>query len=370
MSAFLSSLTGLCLFLLVGTFIYRKLIRSKNISIALVLALIFIGYTMLLTILTSFSFYPKIMFLTYTDAIVFYLVMPLLYMYIMNILHQRSFFSPINGINILPSIPGIIYVIFFNTLTNVDQQHMLLGKTCGILDDNWLYLVGLISQLFYMVLIILTINRFIKKNGDLLLKQSLRQLQSFAWVMFIFIIIGVVVSVMVIIIPNVSAIEKVKMIMLFFVFLCVYYLTYLRDTGIPIFLEGSIKISKTAPKTTITNFEQLSAVIFAYIEKHQIYKNPNISIVTFSKNIKISASKISACIKEKYDMSFPEYINKLRIDFVIKRLNEENDSYIKMDFLAQECGFGSRSSFYAEFKKQKGITPAEYQKMKYDCQEQ
>ena len=137
----------LCL-TLIGVFFFKYRHTNRNRVLFLSVLLFFIAYTQVMMLLYSSPFYAKILYITYSDGIVFYLVIPMIYMYMMNITYNRPFFSPLNGVNILPAIPGFVFVVYFNTLSRQEQVHSLLVKSCGILNDNWLSEIGMIIQLF------------------------------------------------------------------------------------------------------------------------------------------------------------------------------------------------------------------------------
>ena len=361
MFSIIEILTTICIIILGFSSFFKKIEGNKERNRLLIVTLCIIAYVQLVLMLHSFPFYKSILFLTYTDAIVFYLVMPLLYIYIMNLLYNRPILSPINGISILPALPGFVFVVYFNTLSRELQEFTLTVKYCGILQDNWLYTIGMSSQLFYMILILLRINIFLKKTNTLSNK-SAKRLHVFSWIMYIQLIVGISVIILVIILENVPIIHRVDMFMLLFIFSSVYYLLYHQNSNDLVY---TMKLKHTKSIMPIQNqpkYSEICNIITNVIDQKQYFKNPSASIVSFSKEIKIPVYKISLCIKEEFNMSFPEYINKCRIDFAKRKLQDEKDSFIKLDFFALECGFGSRSSFYTEFKKQIGVTPIEYLK--------
>lgn len=361
MFSIIEILSTICILILGFSSFFRKLEGNKERNMVLIVTLCIIAYAQLVLMLHSFPFYKSILFLTYTDAIVFYLVMPLLYIYIMNLLYNRPVFSPINGISILPALPGFVFVVYFNTLSRELQEFTLTVKYCGILQDNWLYTIGMASQLFYMVLILFRINSFFKKSNTLN-NESAKRLHVFSWIMYIQIIVGISVIILVIILPNVAIIHRVDMFMLLFIFSSVYYLLYHQNSHDLVYSTNQ-KISKFIdPIQNQQKYDEVCNTITNVILQKQYFKNTSVSIVSFSKEINIPVYKISSCIKTKYNMSFPEYINTCRIDYAKNRLLKEKDTFMKLDFFALECGFGSRSSFYNEFKKQLGITPIEYLK--------
>ena len=68
---------------------------------------------------------------------------------------------------------------------------------------------------------------------------------------------------------------------------------------------------------------------------------------------------MSAVINRRCDGNFWEYINRLRIDAVRVHLADTNDARTILD-IAYDCGFTSKSTFNAAFKRQSGLTPSAY----------
>lgn len=68
---------------------------------------------------------------------------------------------------------------------------------------------------------------------------------------------------------------------------------------------------------------------------------------------------LSEILKQHKEKSFSQYINDLRIDYIIKLLYEEPKyREYKIAYLAEECGFSSRGFFAKTFKEKTGISPS------------
>jgi AraC-like DNA-binding protein len=88
------------------------------------------------------------------------------------------------------------------------------------------------------------------------------------------------------------------------------------------------------------------------------------SIKQFSDDCDVPAHHLSAIINREYDLSFSDFINKYRVNFVIDNKNTEKYNQFSLEGLALEGGFNSRSSFTNAFKKVTGETPSVYFKQK------
>jgi len=71
-------------------------------------------------------------------------------------------------------------------------------------------------------------------------------------------------------------------------------------------------------------------------------------------------SKVVHLIEKFAGMSPNDYINKLRVEYSARLINEHPEWTI--DAIAEECGYVRRATYYSHFNKVFGITPAQYRK--------
>jgi two-component system response regulator YesN len=72
-------------------------------------------------------------------------------------------------------------------------------------------------------------------------------------------------------------------------------------------------------------------------------------------------SYFSRIFKEKFGVSFVEYLTRKRLDCAIRMLTETN---LTIDEISISVGFSDRSSMHHAFSKYLGQTPADYRKSK------
>ena len=97
------------------------------------------------------------------------------------------------------------------------------------------------------------------------------------------------------------------------------------------------------------------------IEK-AIYTNPDLKLSDLSKEIQISAHQLSQLLNDELGKNFTTYINEFRIAEACRILSA--DYRFTLESVGYEVGFNSKSTFFAAFKKFKGVTPAVYQQNK------
>jgi AraC-like DNA-binding protein len=110
-------------------------------------------------------------------------------------------------------------------------------------------------------------------------------------------------------------------------------------------------------KTDLDNFKTIETALLTT----QRYLHEDITVNILSDELDIAPRKISAALRQAANLSFPDYISSLRIQYIEEKMSSD-PQWKKYTFeaMAFESGFGSRSNFYQAFKKLKGITPKAY----------
>ncbi|MBN2536323.1 MAG: helix-turn-helix transcriptional regulator [Spirochaetales bacterium] len=89
------------------------------------------------------------------------------------------------------------------------------------------------------------------------------------------------------------------------------------------------------------------------------YMDPEISLGKVSNECGLSPTRISSLIKDEYNISFKQILNRIRLTEA-KRLLKETDRQV-ID-IAFSLGYNDRSYFYKVFLKNEGISPRDFRK--------
>lgn len=88
----------------------------------------------------------------------------------------------------------------------------------------------------------------------------------------------------------------------------------------------------------------------------KLYLNPNLKLNDLALELNLSVHQLSQILNDGLRKNFSEFINEYRINEACQLLfTHEN---LSIDGIGIEVGFNSKSTFFAAFKKQKGVTPA------------
>ena len=100
----------------------------------------------------------------------------------------------------------------------------------------------------------------------------------------------------------------------------------------------------------------------AYMEKHEVYKNPSLTIFELSKGIGLTSSELSHFLNRHLGKNFFEFTNEYRIERAKKILMDPDNKDLTILEILYAIGFNSKSSFNTAFKRYAGKTPSEYRK--------
>ncbi len=92
----------------------------------------------------------------------------------------------------------------------------------------------------------------------------------------------------------------------------------------------------------------------------EIYKDPELTLSGLSKKVNSNPSVVSRVINQGFQMNFNDFINKYRVEAVVRMLQKgvyKNQTLLAIAF---DCGFNSKSTFNRAFKKSISCSPKEY----------
>jgi AraC-like DNA-binding protein len=105
--------------------------------------------------------------------------------------------------------------------------------------------------------------------------------------------------------------------------------------------------------------EAILSQLNAKMTNEKLFLNPHLKLSDLATEVNISAHQLSQILNENVGKNFSEFINEYRINEACLLLfTHEN---LSIDGIGYEVGFNSKSTFFAAFKKQKGVTPAIFQ---------
>lgn len=108
--------------------------------------------------------------------------------------------------------------------------------------------------------------------------------------------------------------------------------------------------------------EQYLQELYQFMESEKPYLESRLTLPQLANRMNLNHNYLSQVINEKTDQKFQDFINSYRIKEFKERLRQKDSNQFTLLGNALACGFNSKSSFNAVFKKMEGMTPSEYLK--------
>ncbi len=97
------------------------------------------------------------------------------------------------------------------------------------------------------------------------------------------------------------------------------------------------------------------------IHQDNFFLKPECTLPYIAKQSGFNRDEIIQSVQLIEQKTFKEYLSDLRINEAVKYFENEDSKEYSIDHLAAQFGYNSRTTFYREFKKRTGYSPAEYQ---------
>ncbi|WP_298513512.1 tetratricopeptide repeat protein [uncultured Kordia sp.] len=123
------------------------------------------------------------------------------------------------------------------------------------------------------------------------------------------------------------------------------------------------KTSKKESKNILVDDSTIKVIIgrLNKLEAQKYFLKPNCTLTSIAKKTKTNVTYLSQIINSEKGKTFSEYINDLRIEYVLKRLkNDKKFRSFSIKGIATEIGYKTDDSFVKHFKKKTGLNPSYY----------
>lgn len=111
----------------------------------------------------------------------------------------------------------------------------------------------------------------------------------------------------------------------------------------------------------VPDSDNQDVLLFKRLEKlvleQELFRNPDLSLDDLCPLVGSNRSYVSACVNRGAGMNFSAWINKIRVDYVLKIIGGGGQD---LATLYTEAGFASLTSFYRNFKLVTRMTPKQY----------
>jgi AraC-like DNA-binding protein len=110
------------------------------------------------------------------------------------------------------------------------------------------------------------------------------------------------------------------------------------------------------------NKKKIKEQLLKYMNEEKIYLDQNLRLETLAKKLSVKREHLSQIINEMFNLNFYDFVNKYRVEEFINCLKDKKNGHKTLLYIALECGFNTKATFNAAFKKSTGVTPKQFRK--------
>lgn len=104
------------------------------------------------------------------------------------------------------------------------------------------------------------------------------------------------------------------------------------------------------------------AAMETYMIVEQPYLDPRLSLEQLASGLGMPPRELSRLLRAGTDSSFYNYVNRFRVAEARRILCDPSESRTSVEAIGLMSGFRSRSTFYDAFRRETGMTPAQFRK--------
>jgi len=313
--------------------------------------------------------------LSYTDDMllykvscsVFFVLAPLVFLYIYSLCY-KSF--RIKLIHLLHSIPFLLFMVYSVFSYYIQNNDVNINRSINwiFVENYWriFWLFNLMQIFIYIIFIFNTIQRFRIRIKNIFTEINKINLN---WLFSLLILISChwlfVATRSLISIINTEARVLIQLIDIFSITIFLVFTTILVIRGlhqIKMFPGIDYILKINGSKIDKMESEKYISELNSLINSEKPYLTPSLTIDELSEMLSIQSWKLSYLINHNYNKNFYNFINGYRIEEFKERITNPVNKKKTILELIYEVSFNSKSSFNDVFKKQTGMTPSQYKK--------
>lgn len=108
--------------------------------------------------------------------------------------------------------------------------------------------------------------------------------------------------------------------------------------------------------------EQILEKLMTLFQEKKMFLRSDLQQSDVAAELSISSRKLGELLAKHSNISFPSYVNSMRVAYAKLLLVKPDNSHLSLEAIGENAGFSSKSSFYTIFKKFTGVSPGDFQK--------
>lgn len=361
------TITGFQLLLLVAVL----LVRGNGPSLQRGLLIAFLAAKALLILrwaLFRFALFAATdwLYVSFISAAGFYLLAPLLFLYIRSLCYRRFRLLPIHLFHLVPALLialyGALYVLAF---ARPDSTALAWARAIRFWNPFW---AGNFTQILaYLVAMVFMVRAYRRQLREEL---STVETQDLAWLSYlfglltlhwIFVVTRGTLGLLGISWPTFSAWLDLFSITIFFVFTTMLVVKGLGQLKLMTGVEESPRYAAAALDPG--ELTELAERLTAHMEAEKPHLRPSLTLGDLSAGLGIPTWQLSQVINRIFHQNFFNFVNAYRIEEAKARLQNPALRQATILEILLDVGFNSKSTFNEAFKRHTGMTPSRFKQL-------
>ena len=372
--------TSILVILLLQIFGKKSRLPNIMLSVAL-LAVAWYAMMSLLIFSGQIQYFPN---LYYKGHPLYYIFAPCCYLYVKFLVSPGRGIKRKDWIHLIPVVLAIIDTLPYILEDFSVKQHLmnLLAKdhslnfkhTYGFINSKWHYFIRGVLSFLYLGFQWKIFIAFLSKGvSD---KNQIRWIFSFNTIVSVLNLALAIMIVEGVWMDFTSVIDKgffplfISFAMILFGSILFFWPEYIyglknsANTPMRIPIVNPL-VAEPLKETKQVNFSQKELsdtirIIDESFANKKLYKEQGLTINKLAERLDISPRYLSWLLNNHYKLRFNDFINNYRVAYIKQQIESGALKNITLEALASEAGFSSRSTFYNVFKKNTGLSPAEF----------
>ncbi|MEP1094847.1 MAG: helix-turn-helix domain-containing protein [Cyclobacteriaceae bacterium] len=335
--------------------------QSRYYLSALLIVLTFALFEFLVL---SSNYYQDLPHLSRVSEPLLFLLGPLFYFYIRHQMGDKLSISPLGLIHFLPFLLMIFYHMpwylepAFHKILIIEKS--LSGGARPVRIKGFLFALGHISLVLGYIIasrkLLRDRGRDLIGNGEISRKLSF--LKGFTITFLIYWLLQICGLIFITVFQRyVYQIDYV---------LALINSVFIQSLAIFFITKPEIILYETRKKyqqssLDLEQYTKISSQILELMNK-EIYLDPDLTLEGFSVALSTNKNYISQVINQEFGLNFNDYINRYRIEWTKRLLNDPEKRNLKLLGIALESGFNNKTSFTRAFRKHTGMIPSKFRK--------
>ena len=302
----------------------------------------------------------------FISATGFYLLTPLLFLYVRALCYRQFRLRPKHLWHLLPglimAVYGTLYVLAF---ARPEATAFVWARRVRFWDPFWAgNFTQILAYLSAMVMTVRTYRRRLREEFSSVEKWDLTWLTYLFAVLtlhWIFVVTRGTLGLAHVTLPTFTALLDLFSITIFLVFTT---MLVVRGLGQLKLLAGLDERPRYAAAALESNdLARLAEQLTAYMQSEKPHLRPSLTLGDLSEGLAVPTWQLSQVINRTFHQNFFNYVNGYRIEEAKARLQNPAHQRVTILEILLDVGFNSKSTFNEAFKRHTGMTPSRFKQL-------